>query len=461
MKTVDIDFGTELIPVKLPEATEVLAMTAPVSVADPFAAVQDALRNSIASPGLKEIIRRKLQHNPNARAVVVVSDNTRPVPYRGEAGILWPVIQELLDQGFTAERILILVATGTHRALAAAELRTMLDPRVFELEIPVENHNCLDRENLVYLGETSRASRVYLNRHYMEADLKILTGLVESHFMAGVSGGRKSVCPGLIGQASTYVFHGAPMLASPGACNLQLENNPCHEEALEIARKAGVDYILNVTLDPYFKLTGVFGGDLEKAHQAAVNHLKSYSGIPVGPEYDIGITHAGFVGVNHYQAAKAGVAVIPALKAGGSLVLVANNTDPEPVGSPNYQTVLHLLKLMGPEKFNKLLLSPDWSFVPDQWQVQMWAKLFAKIAPDDLIYYSPQLSRREYQRIPGRDGNELLPAGQRYRGSLADAAEVIGNAVQQRIAHLEARGQKEIRLAFWSDGPYAVPVKEN
>jgi nickel-dependent lactate racemase len=91
----------------------------------------------------------------------------------------------------------------------------------------------------------------------MEADIKILTGLVENHFMAGVSGGRKSICPGLVGEESTYIFHSAKFLASPKACDLNLPGNPCHEEALEVAEKAGADYIINVTLDHEFNLTGV------------------------------------------------------------------------------------------------------------------------------------------------------------------------------------------------------------
>jgi transcriptional regulator with XRE-family HTH domain len=260
---------------------------------------REALENSINSPG-----REKLKTEPDFRTVIVVSDNTRPVPYRGESGILWPVVERLLRQGIAPQQIAILVATGTHRAMTEAELKQMLEPAIFELGIAVFNHNCHDESNLAYLGETKRGSRIWINRRYMEADLKILTGLVESHFMAGVSGGRKSVCPGLIGEASTYVFHGAPMLASSAARDLNLEGNPCHEEALEVAKRAGADYIINVTLDHRFQLTGVFAGELEAAHLKAAERVKAYAAIAVHREYDIVITHAGFVGINHYQAGR-------------------------------------------------------------------------------------------------------------------------------------------------------------
>jgi nickel-dependent lactate racemase len=459
MKTVTMKFGAELLKIELPDQTDVLSMATAEPLANPADAIQTALNHPIGTPGLDQIIKSKLQIKPDARAVVVISDNTRPVPYSGEPGILWPVIQKLLEHGFTREQILILVANGTHRALSEQDLRNMLDKRIFEYGIAVKNHNCRDKGNLVYLGETTRGSKIYINRDYIESDLKILTGLVESHFMAGASGGRKSVCPGLIGEEGTYVFHGAPMLASPYACDLQMENNPCHEEALEIAKKAGADFIVNVTMDPHFKISGVFAGDLEKAHQLAVERLKEDSGIKIDREYDIVVTHAGFVGINHYQTAKAGVAAIPALKPGGRLILVANNTDIDPVGSPMYRTVLHLLKLIGVEKFKRLLLSADWSFIPDQWQVQMWAKLFSKIPFDNFIYYSPQLAHAEYQTLPGKDGNLYLPAAMRYQGSSVAVIEVIEKAVQQTIHELRAQGQEKINIAYLANGPYGILIK--
>jgi len=457
MKRVAMKFGPETLEFLVPEQTDVYKMAPVEPLPNPEDAIQQALNHPIGVSGLDRVIEAKLETTPDVRAVVVVSDNTRPVPYQGASGILWPVIEKLLEHGFTVERILVLVANGTHRTLSEAELRRMLDARVFESGISVRNHDCRDREQLRYLGRTSRGSEIYLNRAYLETDLKILTDLVESHFMAGASGGRKSVCPGLVGEKSTYLFHGAPMLASPYACDLQLENNPCHEEALEVAKKSGVDFIINVTLDHQFNITGVFAGDLEKAHQHAVKFLKEYISIKLKHEYDIVITHAGFVGINHYQAAKAGVAAILALKSKGKLILVANNTDPNPIGSPMYRTVLHLLKLMGVANFKQLIFSPDWAFIPEQWQVQMWAKLFSKIAFDDLIYYSPQLTRFDYNFIPGRDGNLYLPPTERYCGNLKTIPQVIEKAVEQIIWEQKAlNGLKKQSIAYLAEGPYGI-----
>ncbi|MCK5767506.1 MAG: DUF2088 domain-containing protein, partial [Candidatus Atribacteria bacterium] len=366
----------------------------------------------------------------------------------------------LLAKNISHERILILVATGTHRPLSEKELREMLDSRVFDYRIPIKNHNCRDKNNLVYLGETSRGSTVHINRDYMEADIKILTGLVETHFMAGASGGRKSICPGLIGEESIYIFHGAPMLASPKATDLMIDGNPCHQEALEGAKKAGADYILNVTLDQDFKLTGVFAGELEEAHKQAVKQIKKYVTIPLDKEYDIVITHAGFVGINHYQAAKAAVVAIPALKPDGKLIMIANNNDKDLIGSEKYKAVLHLLKIIGAKQFNHLILSPDWTFIPDQWQVQMWTRFFTKTLPENFIYYSPRLSSNDYKIIPGVDGNLFLPESERYKDHVRNVAQVIEKAVEAAIVTLKNTGKEKISIAYLADGPYGVPIKK-
>ncbi|NLG83886.1 MAG: nickel-dependent lactate racemase [Firmicutes bacterium] len=453
MQEIIFELSAARITVRLPQTAEVLRMNKAPPLSDPAGAIRDALVHSIGSPGLAEIVRAKLAANPVAKAVVVVSDNTRPVPYRGEDGILWPVLAVLLEEGMRPENITVLVATGTHRPLTEKELRAMLDPRVFKCGIRIKNHDCRDKAALAYLGTTARGSKVYVNREYLAADLKILTGLVESHFMAGVSGGRKAICPGLVGEETTYIFHGAEMLSSPQARDLVLEGNPCHEEALEIARMAGADYIVNVTIDAHRRLTGVFAGDLEEAHARAVAHLKEYALIPVEKEYDVVVTHAGFVGVNHYQAAKAAVCAVPVLKPGGRLILVANHTDPDPVGSPQYRTLIHLLKMAGAEAFTALIQAREWVFIPEQWQVQMWAKVFTKIPMNHLIYFAPQLAAEDYAIIPAEDGNRFLPPNKRYRAKSSLIARVVENAVAEIW-------QEGMSMACLPDGPYGIPWVE-
>ncbi|MCF7941214.1 MAG: nickel-dependent lactate racemase [Spirochaetia bacterium] len=436
---------------EIPDTVDVLSMPSSTRLPDPEQAIQHALDAPIASRTIEQIIAEREEGPASLTVCIVVSDNTRPVPYTGASGILWPVVERVLNCGVPGKQIQVIVATGTHRGLTDLEMRTMFDPRVREHGVTIINHDCLDEAQLVNIGRTSRGSEIIINRTYMESDIRILTGLVESHFMAGASGGRKSVCPGLIGEQSTFIFHGYPMLAHPNATTLILKDNPCHLESLEMAHAAGVDFIINVTLDHEFACTGVFAGDLEAAHEAAVAFLSSYSRYAVDQQYDIVITHGGFVGINHYQTAKAAVEAAKLRKDDGYIILLADNTDTDVIGSLYYRTTIQLLKLIGPQAFNRLIQSDDWTFIPEQWQVQEWTRVFDRMPMDHLRYYSPQFGPHEYAMTPG---SPLLPGdGSQSAGTFAEALELGLAAVAQEIG----KPLEGLSIAFIQDGPYGVP----
>lgn len=458
MQKFSMGFGGQAVEIRLPEGTHCLAMSKPTPIADPKDAILKAISSPIGSPGLSEIIIGKGKPARDLTAAVVISDNTRPVPYAGDSGILSPIIDALIEFGVNPRHITIIVATGTHRELSQDELKAMLDPSVFERSITIVCHDCRDESNLRFLGVTSRGTKVFINKLYVESDIRILTGLVESHFMAGASGGRKAVCPGLIGEDSTYIFHGPEFLSSPCSSDLVLDGNPCHEEAVEIAKMAGVDFIVNVTLDDEFRLTGVYAGDLEAAHIKAVERIREYVTISLDQAYDIVVTHAGFVGINHYQAAKAGVVAIPALKPGANLIMAANNVDKDPVGSAYYRTLIHLLTLNGAKDFMHLITSEGWNFIPEQWQVQMWSKLFARIPMENFTYCAPHISQKDAAILPGIDGNLLVSAERRYSGNLDDVKDMVELAVAEAVRKYKAMG-REPSIAFLKDGPYGVPVQ--
>lgn len=462
MTECGIPFGGREAQIRLPEGTQILRMSEPTPLADPEAAVREALAHPAGTKPLLAIAREKreaaLAAGHEAKACVVVSDNTRPVPYKGAKGILLPILRTLGSAGFEPGRILVLVATGTHRPMSRAELAAMLGEEVFELGVEVLNHDCHDEANLVHVGTTARGTVARINRRYFDADLKILTGLVESHFMAGASGGRKAICPGIFGEEGTFVFHSAALMAHPQARDLIIDGNPVHEESLAVARMAGADFIANVTVDGAFRMTGLFFGELAEAHAAAVAKLKSYVAIPVDEPYDLVVTHGGFVAVNHYQSAKAAVASLGALKPGGSLVLAADHRDANPVGSDRYRTVLSLLKLVGPEALDRILASPDWSFIPEQWQVQMWAKVFKRISFDDFYYYAPQLDHRHWRDLPGVNASRFVSDSSNDVALRAAVEGSVAEILARRgVSHTNVASGR-FRIAFLADGPYGIPL---
>lgn len=457
---IRIPFGEELLAVNVPDGTEVLESSLPEVLENPGAVLLEALKNPIASKAFGELAKEKYA-GPDTRACIVVSDNTRPVPYKGENGILMPLIQQLLECGYHLENICVLIATGTHAAMSYEDIIEMIGIEPFEAGVEIINHDCRREKDLCKVGVTGGGTEAYVNRRYMEADFKILTGLVESHFMAGASGGRKSVCPGIFGETGTFIFHGPRLMADENSRDLNLEGNLVHRESLDVAKMAGVDFIVNVTLDKDFHITGVFCGELEKAHEAAVEKLKTYVAIPFEEEYDLIITHAGFVGRNHYQAAKSGVEASYAIKEGGAVVMLANNHDRNPIGSDRYLAMCALLKQVGAEGFNRAIKSPEWTFLPDQWQVQMWTKLFRKVELKDFIYYAPQLDAKDWRCLPGVDGSCYVRGDAKTDGERA--ASVVEAAVkavmEQRKVTAEDVQTGKFRIAYLAEGPYAVPMK--
>ncbi len=445
MKTVVVPIGKERVDLRVPRDAEVLSLKKEEVLPD----LSEKIRESLNQPiGAKPLAELSLGCDS---ACVVVSDNTRPVPYKGSEGILQPIVETL--KASKVRKICILIACGTHRPMTEKEIREMLGDTAFEEGIETVNHSATDGSALRCIGSTRRTPNVTVNRHYLDAEIKIVTGLVEPHFMAGFSGGRKAVCPGICGQEVTYGFHSASILADPNATSLNLEANPCHEEAVEIAKMAGVDFMVNVTINSGKQVTGVFAGDIEKAHRAAVEHLGSHVSIRLEKQYDVVVTQAGDVGVNHYQCAKAAVEASRAVKRGGKILLLGNLTDPDPVGGENYKQMLQQLADSGHREFIEKIQSPDWIFIPEQWQVQMWSGVFEKLGnPKNLISCMPQLEDLEAGSIPETNAAALVKR-------LPDEGNL---AYLQRMAEYvlaaETTGHPAPDVLLLPDGPYAVPL---
>ncbi len=450
LKRIEVEFGDAILSLAMPNGADMLTLPDCSPLNNPESAVRHSLMNPIGARPLPYIVAAAKRRNPDARAVIVVSDNTRPVPYLGKCGILEPVLDILAECDI--RHIGILVANGTHRSLSEHELGKLLPARCFESGLTITNHVCTDRAALRFLGRTGRGTEAWINERYMAADIRILTGLVEPHFMAGVSGGRKALCPGLVGEKTTHIFHGPALMADDRADSLIIEGNPCHEEALDVACMAGADFIVNATIDRQRHLTGVYSGDMIQAHAAATARVVETNAIPIREQYDFVLTHAGVTGVNHYQAAKACVEAVKAVRRGGNLVIAANHTDPDPVGSANYKRVLPLLREHGADRLLSALQAPGREFVPEQWEVQMWARVMKKLGSDErLVYCSPCLTGEIFRQavLPGTDGGEGI-SGLKGR---ALAEKMIQRAID-RFCAAHPHGS----MAVLSDGPFGVPV---
>ena len=457
-KKVKVGFTGGPLSILVPPSTVELTMKKAGALKNPPQAITEALAEPLGGPTLDRIVAAKGKPAEQLKVAITISDITRPVPYKGKNGFILPLLKRLLALRISKGNIRIIVGTGTHRPSTAEEKVEMLGKEVAEA-YAVLDHNCEDQASLVYTGKTPTGTEVFLNKAFQEADIKIVTGLTESHFMAGASGGRKAVCPALVDLRTIQKFHSPDFLESENATNLVFEGNPCHEESLAIAKTVGVDFTLTATLDHNMRLTGIFAGDLTRVLDEAVKKIKTYVEIPVAQEFDIVLTHGGYVGRNHYQLAKAAVGALPAVKKGGTVIVAADNRDAEPIGGAEYKTLIHLLKLQGPDGYVEVLRSPSWKFTKDQWEPEVWGRVLRKVGEEGLIYCTSDIPQKDFAILPGVSGYEFLTAGGKRKDRAKKVEEMVQNAV---IYFYESCRQRQIipRLAFITEGPYAVPVKK-
>ncbi|MFQ5665368.1 MAG: nickel-dependent lactate racemase [Candidatus Binatia bacterium] len=333
-------------------------------LADPTRAVEDALATPIAAPALATLAAGRRD------AVVVISDKTRPVP---NAVVLPPVLRTLEAAGVARERIEIVVATGLHRPNTRAELVEMTSADIVA-RYHVRNHIARHAGEHVYLGQTRRGTDIWLDRGFMTADLKVVTGLIEPHLMAGYSGGRKGVAPGLAGVETMRSVHGPAMLEDnigPGI----IEGNPFHADLMEIARLASVDFLVDVSIDRCRRLTGVFAGDMARAHEAGMRHVEREVRVDLDTPADIVITSAGGypLDATFYQAIKGLTAALNIVRRGGTIILAAALE--EGIGSKDFQELLGSVR--GHEDFMARITSPGF-FRIDQWMGQHLCQVLRK-----------------------------------------------------------------------------------
>jgi lactate racemase len=325
-------------------------------LADPAHALRTALEAPIEARPLRELARGRRD------AVIVISDRTRPVP---NALLLPPILDALRAGGLSADRVTVQVATGLHRPCTPAELDEMLGAALAR-SLRIVQHDARDRDSHQNLGSSRAGLPVLIDRFFLERDLRIATGLIEPHLMAGYSGGRKAICPGLAAVETIRVAHGAAMLEGrigPGI----VVGNPLHEALLEIVREIGVDFLVNVALDRRRRVAGVFCGDLEAAHAEGMRFVEAESHVALDRPADLVIVSAGGdpLDATFYQAIKGIAAATGVVRPGGMILLAASLS--EGIGSPSFEKCLR--ESDGPAAF-ELRLGDDRFFAIDQWMVQ-------------------------------------------------------------------------------------------
>jgi nickel-dependent lactate racemase len=416
-------FGKGSLPVALPEGIRVRVVRKPAMpvLENPERAVEQALASPVQALPLKEAARNA------SSACIAICDITRPVP---NGLLLPPLVRQLLEAGIPRERICLLVATGLHRPNLGAELRELVGSDWVLETVRVENHDARDEAGHADLGTTSRGTRIKLDRHFVEADLKIVVGLVEPHFMAGYSGGRKIIAPGIAHADTIRTFHHTAFMEHPCARSCNLDGNPLHGEQLEIVGKLGAVHAVNTVLDEERRLSFVNFGEVAASHGQAVDYVRGYAEVAVPRRYPLVITgSAGHpLDATYYQTVKGIVGALGALEPGGTL-LVASQCS-EGLGSEEFHRAQQALVRLGAEGFLEECRTRPLADI-DEWQT---VKLTEALRHGAIHLYAPGLSRAE-RELTG------IVCHESWEGALA---AVAGPGIRE--------------AAVIPEGPYALPV---
>ena len=363
---VTLAYGKTGLPLELPDSLNVTVVepTFVPALADPAAAVRDALEAPLGSPPLREIVK------PGMRVGVVFSDLTRPAPNT----LLLPAVLGILD-GVPNVEVTLFNALGTHRPNTEAELRVLLGDAIFESRRIVQN-DTFDPATQVRVGVTTKGHETWLNAELMRCDLKVLTGFIEPHLFAGFSGGGKAIMPGMAGQRTVLGNHDAGMVGHPRASWGVTHGNPIWEEVREVAGQAGRLFLLNVTLNRDKAVTGVFAGDLDRAHAAGCAFVRSSAMVAVGRPFDIVVTtNSGYpLDLNLYQSVKGLRAADQIVRPGGSIIIATSCWD----GLPEHGLYGRILReSRDPRELLAKICTPGF-LEQDQWQAHVQALVQSK-----------------------------------------------------------------------------------
>lgn len=414
---VALAYGRGRLIMAVPDDAVVIRPEQLPGLADERAAFEAAARAPIGAAPLRGLAR------PSDTVAIVIADITRPSP--SERLVPW-IMAELAH--VPREQFVIVNGTGSHRANTPDELRRMLGAEVADT-VRVVNHNAFDDATLAHLGRTSYGGEIWVNRDYLAADVKIVTGFIEPHFFAGFSGGPKGIVPGLAGIKTIMHLHNAQMIGDPRSTWARLEGNPVQGEIREAVAMCPPDFMMNVALNTRREITALWAGHYLAAHEVGCQFVAQHATRAVEGLFDIVITtNSGYpLDQNLYQAVKGMSAAARIVRPGGAIIAAAECRD----GLPSHGNYKDLLQMRASaEELLAMIEAPGFALY-DQWQAQSQA----------LVQRRAQVFLR----------SSLDPA------SVRAAMLMPIDDLAATLAELLARYGPGARVAVLPEGPQTVP----
>ena len=421
---ITMRYGKEGLPLDLPDDLDITVIRKremPL-LGRPVEAVDKALANPVGSRPLSEEAKGKRS------ACILICDITRPVPN----GLILPsLIRSLMTSGMDPSSIRALVATGLHRPNEGEELKELVGDEWVLGAVRVENHFARRGEDHVHLGTTTGGMPVKLDRRFVEADLRIVVGLVEPHFMAGYSGGRKVIVPGVAHEDTIRMLHSTRMLRHEKVANCVVRGNPLHDAQIEAVRMVGPCYAVNTVIDEDRNPSFVNFGAIEESHLAAMEFARPYFEIPVGRRFRTVLTSAAGYPLdrNYYQTVKGMVGVSDILEPGSNLFIVSECS--EGLGTEEFAGSQARMMNLGTESFFEESARKEYASI-DEWESIMQVKAMRL---GNIHLYSGQLCE-DHRILTGVRMVESIP-------------EAIERSVKEQV---------DRAVAVIPEGPYVIPV---
>ena len=423
MTTVDLPYGRERLGVELPAGcrpTIITKQRMPIA-ADPTAAVNIALDEPVGTDRLESLAADCFT------ACIVLCDITRPVPNRL---FLNTLLDRLQSGGIPRDRTTILIATGLHRPCNDNEIAELVGDAGLSRSLRILNHHALVDSEHTDIGHTSRGTPIRIDKRFLEADLRIVTGLVEPHFMAGYSGGRKLIAPGIAHAETITTLHNHEFMAHPLATNCVTDGNPLHEELTEIANIVGDVVAVNTVIDDSRRLAFINFGEVCQSHAEAVTFAKRWSEVPVDRQFKTVLTSAGGhpLDATYYQTIKGIVGAAALVEDDGDILVASACT--EGIGSPAFASAQKRLLELGSDGFLADISRKTRADV-DEWQTQM------------------QLRAQTRARI-GLYSSDLDVGARTLTG--VNAIDSLEKAIAESIERHD-----DAHIAVIPEGPYVIP----
>lgn len=370
--------------------------------------ILEALKNPDGTPTLRDLAKGK------KRIVIVTSDHTRAMPSK----VTLPLLLSEIRQGNAEADIIILIATGLHRAPTKAELYSMFGEDIVDRE-NIAINDAFRKDDFVRICSLPSGAEFYVNRLAAECDLLIAEGFIEPHFFAGFSGGRKSILPGICSEETVNENHSYKAIANKNSRSGILEGNPIHMDMIYAARAVKLQFILNVALDENKHIIAAFSGDMEAAHDKGVDFIRS-SAEQSAVMGDIVVTGNGGYPLdqNLYQAPKAASTAEVCADENSVIIMCAYCCDG--MGGEYFSD---LICSGTPEEIDKHLSSiPPKKTIPEQWCAQIFARILER---HKVILVSGLESEvvKKANLIPAADLDEAMAIAYSIKG--ADAKVVV------------------------------------